>query len=79
LALSYGVFAEAIEETKNSYEFVSRHWQNSWRRTYQRRNLVVVIAGNYGSNSGLLYRNQPVEILLTAMKSIATEIEGEFL
>ncbi len=66
LALSYGVFAEAIEETKNSYEFVSRALAKLLEENrIKEEDLVVVIAGNYGSNFGASFIEiSPVEILL---------------
>lgn len=66
LALSFGVFAEYIEETKNSFEFVhkalSRHLELN---CLNKDDLVVVIAGNYGSSFGASFIEiSPVEILL---------------
>jgi len=66
LALSFGVFAEYIEETRNSYEFVhkalSRHLEQN---RFKKEDMVVVIAGNYGSNFGASFIEiSPVEILL---------------
>ncbi len=66
LALSFGVFAEYIEETKDSYEFVhkalSRHLEQN---CFKKEDLVVVIAGNYGSSFGASFIEiSPVEILL---------------
>jgi pyruvate kinase len=66
LALSFGVFAEYIEETKNSHEFVhkalSRHIEND---TLKNDDLVIIIAGNYGNNYGASFIEiSPVEKLL---------------
>jgi pyruvate kinase len=66
LALSFGVFAEYMEETKNSYEFVHKalcsHLDSHRLKT---DDLVVFIAGNYGSNFGASFIEiSPVEKLL---------------
>lgn len=66
LALSFGVFAEYIEETKNSYEFVhkalTRHIES---QTLKKDDLVIVIAGNFGSNFGASFIEiSPVEKLM---------------
>lgn len=72
LALSFGVFAEYIEETKNSFEFVhkalSRHLELN---CLNKDDLVVVIAGNYGSSFGASFIEiSPVEILLNRHEMI---------
>ncbi len=66
LALSFGVFAEVMEETRNSYEFVSRVLAKLLEENrIKEEDLVVVIAGNYGSNFGASFIEiSPVEILL---------------
>jgi pyruvate kinase len=66
LALSYGVFAEYIEETKNSYEFVHKALSRQLEQNrLKNEDLVVVIAGNYGSSFGASFIEiSPVEILL---------------
>ncbi len=66
LSLSFGVFPQYIEETKNSYEFVHKalmsHLDNG---TLKSNDLVVVIAGNFGSNFGASFIEiSPVEKLL---------------
>lgn len=66
LALSFGVFAEYMEETKNSYEFVhkalSSHLEHG---RLKKEDLIVAIAGNYGSNFGASFIEiSPVEKLL---------------
>lgn len=66
LALSFGVFAEYIEETKNSYEFVHNALMSHIEHKRLKKNdLVVIIAGNYGSNYGASFIEiSPVEKLL---------------
>jgi len=66
LALSFGVFAEYMEETKNSFEFVSKALSRHLEQNLiKEEDLVVVIAGNYGSNFGASFIEiSPVEILL---------------
>jgi pyruvate kinase len=66
LSLSFGVFAEYIGETKNSYEFVHKalmsHLDNN---QLKKDDLVVVIAGNYGSKFGASFIEiSPVDKLL---------------
>jgi pyruvate kinase len=66
LALSFGVFAEQIGETKNSYEFVHNALTSCLdHHRLKKDDLVVVIAGNYGSNFGASFIEiSPVEKLL---------------
>jgi len=66
LALSFGVFPEYIEETKNSYEFVHKALMSHIEHNRLKKNdLVVAIAGNYGSNYGASFIEiSPVEKLL---------------
>jgi pyruvate kinase len=66
LSLSYGVFPECIEETKNSYEFVHKALSICLtKKSLTNDDLVVVIAGNYGSNFGASFIEiSPVEKLL---------------
>jgi len=66
LALSFGVFAEYIEETKNSYEFVNMALNHCLgNNLLESDDLVVVIAGNYGSNFGASFIEiSPVEKLM---------------
>jgi pyruvate kinase len=66
LSLSFGVYAEYMEETKNSYEFVHNalmsHIKN---KQLKKDDLVIVIAGNYGSHFGASFIEiSPVEKLL---------------
>ncbi|MGC8803824.1 MAG: pyruvate kinase, partial [Bacteroidales bacterium] len=66
LALSFGVFPEFIEETKNSYEFVHKALSYCINgNLLECDDLVVVIAGNYGSNFGASFIEiSPVDKLL---------------
>lgn len=66
LALSFGVFPQFIEETKNSYEFVHKALTHCLdNQTLLQDDLVVVMAGNYGSNFGASFIEiSPVEKLL---------------
>ncbi|OPY85688.1 MAG: Pyruvate kinase [Syntrophus sp. PtaU1.Bin208] len=66
LSLSFGVFAQVMEETRNSYEFVSKALSQLLEQNrIKEEDLVVVIAGNYGSNYGASFIEiSPVEILL---------------
>ncbi len=66
LALSFGVFPEFIEETKNSYEFVHKALTMCIEKgSLENDDLVIVIAGNYGSNFGASFIEiSPVEKLL---------------
>jgi pyruvate kinase len=66
LALSFGVFAEYMEETNSSYEFIHKalctHLDNHRLKT---DDLVVFIAGNYGSKFGASFIEiSPVEKLM---------------
>ena len=66
LALSFGVFAEYMEETNSSFEFIHKalctHLDNHRLKT---DDLVVFIAGNYGSNFGASFIEiSPVEKLM---------------
>jgi len=73
LALSFGVFAESIEETKNSYEFVYKALSRCLEQNrLKKEDLVVVIAGNYGSSFGASFIEiSPVEILLNRHENIS--------
>lgn len=66
LGLSFGVFAEIIEESRNSYEFVHKALTMELEKDRLKKDdLVVVIAGNYGSNFGASFIEiSPVEKLL---------------
>ncbi len=66
LALSFGVIAEHIEETANSYEFVHKALSRLLEQNRLKKDdIVVVIAGNYGSAFGASFIEiSPVEILL---------------
>jgi len=72
LALSFGVFAEYIEETKSSYEFVHKALSHCLKNNMlSMDDLVVVIAGNYGSNFGASFIEiSPVEKLLNRHLSV---------
>ena len=66
LALSFGIFAEYMEETNSSFEFIHKalctHLDNHRLKT---DDLVVFIAGNYGSNFGASFIEiSPVEKLM---------------
>ncbi len=66
LALSFGIFPNYIEETKNSYEFVHKalksHLDNN---RLKKDDLVVVMAGNFGSKFGASFIEiSPVEKLM---------------
>ena len=67
LALSFGVFAEYIEKTTDSRDFVHRaltsHLESG---TLKKDDLVVVIAGNFGDSYGASFIEiSPVRLLLT--------------
>ncbi|HEY9123473.1 MAG TPA: pyruvate kinase [Bacteroidales bacterium] len=66
LSLSFGVFADVIEESNSSYEFVHKALSHCLEeKMLEKDNLVVVIAGNYGSNFGASFIEiSPVEKLL---------------
>ncbi len=66
MALSFGVFPEYIEETQNSYEFVHKALTHCLKNNLlETDDLVVVIAGNYGSNFGASFIEiSPVDKLL---------------
>ncbi|HOK52771.1 MAG TPA: pyruvate kinase alpha/beta domain-containing protein, partial [Bacteroidales bacterium] len=66
LSLSFGVVPEYIEETKNSHEFVHKALTHCLERNLlEYDDLVVVIAGNYGSNFGASFIEiSPVDKLI---------------
>lgn len=66
LSLSFGVFADVIGETNSSYEFAHKALTHCLEeKKLEKDSLVVVIAGNYGSNFGASFIEiSPVEKLL---------------
>jgi len=67
LALSFGVFAEYIEKTTDSRDFVHRALTSHLKSGALRKDdLVVVIAGNFGDSYGASFIEiSPVRLLLT--------------
>ena len=67
LALSFGVFAEYIEKTKDSRDFVRQSLMNHLKSgALKKEDLVVVIAGNFGDSFGASFIEiSPVKLLLT--------------
>ena len=67
LALSFGVFAEYIEKTTNSRDFVQRALTSHLKSgDFKGDDLVVVIAGNFGESFGNSFIEiGPVKYLLT--------------
>ncbi|MEN6623440.1 MAG: pyruvate kinase, partial [Smithella sp.] len=70
LDLSFGVFAEYLKETKNSYEFVHKALSRKLELSrLKKEDLVVVIACNNGSSFGASFIEiSPVETLLNRHK-----------
>ncbi|MFP4366052.1 MAG: pyruvate kinase alpha/beta domain-containing protein, partial [Bacteroidales bacterium] len=56
LALSYGVIAQFMETTENSHEFVVKAVNSLIEEgKIEKETLLVVIAGNFGHNTGASY------------------------
>jgi len=67
LALSFGVFAEYIDKTKDSRDFVHRALTSHLKSgALGEEDLVVVIAGNFGDSFGASFIEiSPVNLILT--------------
>ncbi|MFH2118906.1 MAG: pyruvate kinase [Pseudomonadota bacterium] len=67
LSLSFGVFAEYIDKTKDSRDFVHRALMSHLNSgALREEDLVVVIAGNFGDSFGTSFIEiSPVKLLLT--------------
>jgi pyruvate kinase len=67
LSLSFGVFAEYIEKTADSRDFVHRALMSHLKSgALREEDLVVVIAGNFGDRFGASFIEiSPVKLLLT--------------
>lgn len=67
LTLSFGVFPEYIDKTKDSRDFVHRALTSHLKSgTLREEDLVVVIAGNFGDSFGASFIEiSPVKLLLT--------------
>ncbi|TSA45149.1 MAG: pyruvate kinase [Deltaproteobacteria bacterium] len=70
LSLSFGVFAEYIDKTNNSRDFVHRALMSHMESgTLREEDLVVVIAGNFGDRFGASFIEiSPVNLLLMEEK-----------
>jgi len=56
LSLSYGVHVDYIEETKSHSSFIKSALKNLMhKKTFNKDNLVVVVAGNFGRSTGASY------------------------
>jgi pyruvate kinase len=56
LALSYGVHVDYIEETKSHSSFITKALNNLiHKKTFDKKNLVLIIAGNFGRSTGVSY------------------------
>ncbi len=67
LSLSFGVFAEYIDKTKDSRDFVTRALMSHLNSgALREEDLVVVIAGNFGDSFGTSFiEMSPVKLFLT--------------
>ena len=66
LSLLFGVFPKYLERTRNSHDFVNKALRSHLKDgTLKERDLVIIIAGNYGDRFGTSFIEiSPVELLI---------------